>query len=73
MINFIYLSIEAVVFYPFIIGYCVLILSTEKDLTAYRNYTEVIVYLDSGWLAVFAMGSLWLLFKGIRISREKIN
>lgn len=49
------------------------VLDHEKDLSAYTNYTKVIVFLDSAWLVVFAIGSLWLLIKGIKISREKIN
>jgi hypothetical protein len=70
VINFIYLSIETVVFYPFVIGYCYIVLAKDRDLFAFHIYTVITVAVAGGWIFVFTILSLILLIRGWRISRE---
>lgn len=73
VINFIYMSIETMVFYPFVIGYSFIVLAKDEDLVGFYLYTKLTVVVTSGWIIVFIILSLILFVRGWRISREKVK
>jgi|JI6StandDraft_1071083.scaffolds.fasta_scaffold23591_3 hypothetical protein len=73
LINFIYISIEAIVFYPFVIGYSIMVLPEDSDLLAFRPFTLATAIITVGWVSVVLICSLLLLIKGFRISREIVK
>ena len=73
VINYIFLGIEWVIFYPFITIYCCLQLrgDFEHDV-GYLSFTNLTIAVCGVWMLIFLVYSLYLLIMGVRIKYERM-
>ena len=74
VINYIFLSIEFVIFYPFLIMYCLLSISQSSlSLLDINLFTSITLICGFAWMCLFLVYSIYLLISGIRIKYEKMT
>lgn len=74
VINYIFLGIEFVIFYPFLIAYCLLsIYKSHLSLVDIDLFTNLTLVCGLGWMCLFLIYSIYLLISGVRIKYEKMT